>query len=318
LVDAYSSLTDLASPQFGKETGFSGKSLRAIKQIQREIAGYLDSVTENKFGTAKGAFAKAMRNESLYDLGQKIYAQRHVQVPDGEDFSLNQYYGMYVTEMLEGLSKEERAIISDGFKQSMFDKIGSRGFNWEMHNFIGQPGADRENFFKGKGENYRIMEAILGKEDTDEIMRLYDDSEMLDRMTDTLYDNLEELDANLLADLKKSGLDRTITEADPFSGIVGYDTLRALNNKLFKPSAAQKANAWAALMLGGEGADRVIREGITQIKKPPRTVATRVGGVSEGFGGLFGEETSKRASQAQEERRDEVTDYLRSLGLEPE
>jgi hypothetical protein len=321
LMDARRTFSDLLSPSMAFKNGTSRTELRAGMQILKAVDEQLDEMTNDGFGLAKGAFAKAMRVEEAYELGGKIYNQRHIEVQDQEAFS--KFYGEYVGDMLKAIetadSPEVAQSIKAGFKNAMFDQVGRRGFLSEMQNFIGPPDTAGNNFFKGKGENYNLLRQILGDEDLSTVMKLYTDGKRQERYMSLLRDNLQAAgeDPQSVWKLSKMLAEENSDFMPTDTPGVALGAVRSLYQKLMKPSDRKKAMAAMDLLsLEGPDLENLIRRGVISARGgAPINIGARTG-AAIGFGDMFSEDNDIRNEQAQQDNQAAIDEYLKAIGLQ--
>lgn len=326
LMDARAKLSDMISPAMAFKNGTSRAELKAGKVILNEIDRYLDIETNNGYGLARGAFSKAMKVEEAFDLGKKIYDQRHIEVKDKDSFG--SFYGEYVSDLIDDLEisndKEVLAAFRDGFKQGMFDQTGRRGFLEEMQYFVGPSDTAGNTFFKGKGENYNLMVKILGEDDAKTVMQLYRDGGHQEKAMSLFRDNLEAVGFDKDAAFK---LSNTLNEANVFEESLNappylIGAAKSFMRKVLKPSDRKMGEAALDLLTAeGPELEAMLTKGIkSAVGGVPMSVGATVGSMADI--NMFRETTGDKAERERQEaeqaaQTEQLKEYFKGIGISP-
>lgn len=316
-MDARAQWSAQLSPAMAFQNGTTPAEHRAGLEILRQMDDAIDAFTEGQAGLARGAYAKTKRVEEAFDMGYAAYRDRMADVHDKEAYT--QFYGDTMRNMLESMKDpDEVAALRAGMKLAMREGVGRRGFLEEMTHFVGSPDIDLKtgDFFKGKGSNYSLMEDMLGQEDMNKILKLYQEGAFTDQYSKLLRATLEAKGMDTKEAVKLSGAGKGMLTVDKEKSWFNKLPLISRAKKLVKPSDKAKAEAAIELLTAkGEYLEQLLSIGVEQAAGGfPIYVGTRSGlSAAEAAASLaytrdLAGDTVAAASQ-------EIEDYLTNLGV---
>lgn len=326
-IDAYKRLN--VAELFGNRKTFASKVLapgaiidgNSIDKTKRkaamEILSMLDEViannTQGLHGEAREMFKDAMQRSEAFDLGREMYRHRSGELAD--DVRFVQSYGETVEDFLDNpkYSDQVKDMFRQGFKQGMFDTVGSRGFLTEMRYFVGEydstPGA--ATFFKHNEQGLRLMKRILGEEDTAIVLNVLDEGKETAEYTSRLVDLISSKGGNP----KPREVDQLIGDAAPLLHSTyrekinnGWDATAAFLDYILKPGDRQKVRALENL-IRSESPElvKLMERGARQSLGLPMSLGTRASHIA--LEGLDEEHESVQKA--------EIEQYFESLGIKP-
>lgn len=263
LYEARKSLADMLTPQGRLSNDPLTRSQRKyVMTLINKLDDKVDEVAEGEFGLARGAFAKEMQIKEAEEYGQTFYRQRSSNVENPSDYSA--HYGETLDDFLSGADPRVREAFADGFKKAMVDLTGERSLLGELQNFVGD--LDSGNVLKAKMQGVEHLETVLGKEDTDRLLKVYTEGNHLIEFRTRLAKLFEVKSA--ATEYKPDAIHSKMTPAD-FLGAnaensIIFATLAKLRKQI-KPSDAKRLNA-VELLLTAKGDDlaKLLKKGVSE------------------------------------------------------
>lgn len=252
LAQLYNARKDYAADMLSPDSTATPSEKKAAVQVIKYVDEILEQRTLGAAGKSRGAFAKAMRMEEAYDMGQRFYSERMGEFADDKAFAKN--FGDSVHTYMADLDDDMKEMFRAGFSKGMSQNIGKRGFLTEMNYLVGkyQPDpAGGRSFFVENEEGIKLMKTMLGEADTAKLLQVLHDGNAVAQYSNHL--------ADLLA---RRGVDPEQAHpiiGDATSGILQHQSARnreagawdaALTSMdyILKPGDRQKARALIRLM----------------------------------------------------------------------
>lgn len=243
----------------------------------------IDEMTSSQMGTARGAFAKSMRIEEMFELGEQFYKSRGINASDPKKFG--QYYDMSLDEIKASMGKDKDAweAFQSGYKKGMHQYIGKRSPAEEMTLYLGKPTNKASDIRRTGSED---LELILGKAEADKIKKLHTEGKKELDVKDELVQLLKDKKQNpkyqadfigIATEWAKRGGPSSVSEQQ--TNLMKAITL--LGNNVQKPSDRKKLAKMAKILtLEGDDLRKFIAQSVDAADPGPVQIGNRASGVS--------------------------------------